>query len=413
MITVSRGPSVPAAAQVLEQIRAAGTITREEIVAATSLSVATVGRAVGQLVDAGLVRERPDLTRVGAVGRPGVPYEVDRDGYVTIGFHVGRRKLTVALGDMAGKVVVRQEMERTPRQGQDDQPDLVAMSRTAAELLGRVPGRIPLSVGLVGPWRDLGLDMTRAAADVQELTGLEVVPGEHVAAVAAAEFFHRRHGTPGITLYVYARDTIGMAVAADKGERTEVSRVGSLTHFPTRSEVPCGCGRVGCLGVTAGDEALARAAHQAGLITAEIDELYGDAEDPQVLGLLAQRAKVLGEAVATLRDMVDPDRVVLVGQAFTGSATVLDVVVAAFAETTALGPVPVSFTRFGAGIQAVTACTLGLGPVYDDPTGLVRAHGVPRLAQRRTSRPGSHPERGESPEDTSDDNWDADQRLTS
>lgn len=368
MITVARGRFGSAAAQVLEQVRAADVAHRDEIAARTGLSVATVGRAVGHLVEAGVLRERRDLGRLGSIGRPGTPVEVDTRRFVTIGVHVGRRIATVALGDLTGKVVAHDTVRRRP--GAD--PDLDALSRTAASLLGGLPGREPLAAGLVGPWRELALDPEALGRELHELTGLDVRTGDHIAAVAAAEFFHRRHGTPGVTLYVYARDTLGFAVAVDKGVQTEVSRVGSLTHFPTGSGVPCECGRTGCLQATAGDEAVVREAVESGLVDeGTIENVYGAASTDPVLELLRRRARVLGEVAASVRDIIAPDRVVLVGQAFTGCPWVLDEVVLAFEDTTALPPLPVSFTRFGAGIQAIAACTIGLGPVYDDPLGLV------------------------------------------
>ncbi len=372
MITVTRGRFGPAAAQVLEQVRAGGIVTRDEIAARSGLSVATVGRATTHLVEAAVLRERPDRSRPGAIGRPGVPVEIDPERFVTIGVHVGRRIATVALGDLTGRVVAHDTVDREP----GTSPDLARLARAAADLLGGLPGRAPLSTGLVGPWRDLAIDPGQAGAELHELTGLDVRTGDHIAAVAATEYFHRRHGTSGVTLYVYARDTVGFAVAVDKGVQTEVSRVGSLAHFPTGSSVPCPCGRSGCLQVTAGDEAVveavARAAAAAGTTApTSVAEVYAAADQPAVRTVLSARARVLGEVAASVRDMIAPDRVVLVGQAFTGYAPVLDEITQAFDETTALGPVPVSFTRFGAGIQAIAACTIGLGPVYDDPLGVV------------------------------------------
>lgn len=395
MITVARGRFGSAAAQVLEQVRAAEVVHRDEIAARTGLSVATVGRAVGHLVESGVLRERPDLGKLGSIGRPGTPVEVDTRRFVTIGVHVGRRIATVALGDLTGKVVAHDTVRRRP--GAD--PDLDRLSRAAATLLGGLPGREPLAAGLVGPWRELALDPEALGRELHDLTGLDVRTGDHIAAVAATEFFHRRHGTPGVTLYVYARDTLGFAVAVDKGippgalpgtARTEprsaklpaealranytveISRVGSLTHFPTGSGVPCECGRTGCLQATAGDEAVVREAVEAGLVEdPTIESVYGAASSDPVLELLRRRARVLGEVAASVRDIIAPDRVILVGQAFTGCPWVLDEVVLAFEDTTALPPLPVSFTRFGAGIQAIAACTIGLGPVYDDPLGVV------------------------------------------
>ncbi len=372
-ITVSRGRFGPATAQVLEQVRANGVVHRDELASLTGLSLATVGRTVSQLTEAGVLREHPTRVRSGGLGRPGVPVEVDRNRYVTIGVHLGRRISTVALGDLTGTVLTHDTMRRAP----GSVPDLDAISRRAAALLGDFPGRAPLAAGLVGPWRELGLSPSELGEELHDLTGLDVRTGDHIAAVAATEFLHRRHGTTGVTLYVYARDTVGFAVAMDKGTQTEVSRVGSLTHFPTGSGVPCSCGRTGCLEVTAGDEAVVATALAKGLLreappgaAVPIDRLYADTGEPVTL-LLRERARVLGGVAASVRDMVAPDRVVLVGQAFTGCPRVRDDITSAFAESTALGDIPVSFTRFGAGIQAITACTIALGPVYDDPLGIV------------------------------------------
>lgn len=374
-VAVSRGPMAPAAAQVLEQVRRSGAARRDELVTATGLSPATVGRAAAQLVDAGLLRECPPERRRPGVGRPGIPVEVDPSAYVAIGVHVGRRITTVALGDVAGRVVASDTVRRAA--GAD--PDLTAASRRAAALLAGLPGRVPLSAGVVGPWRDLGLSPEQVGAELHELTGLPVRAGDHIAAVAATEFLHRREGAPGATLYVYARDTIGFAVAIDAGAQAEVSQVGSLGHYPSGSDVACWCGRTGCLEVTAGDDAVVRAARDAGLLgvaranqgVGSISELYSRVGEPAVLALVRRRARVLGRVAASVRDIVAPDRVVLVGQAFTGCPAVLGDIAEAMAEAGLLDEVPVSFTRFGSGIQAVAACTIALGPIYDDPLGLV------------------------------------------
>jgi hypothetical protein len=124
--------------------------------------------------------------------------------------------------------------------------------------------------------------------------------------------------------------------------------------------------------VSVTDHAVARAAHDAGLVPeATIEAVYAADADPVVAELLAERARRLGRTAAVVRDMITPDRVVLLGQAFTGYAPVLGEITAAFVAATALPEVEVSFTRLGAGLQATTACTIGLGAVYDEPLALV------------------------------------------
>ncbi|NPC42663.1 ROK family transcriptional regulator [Nocardioides sp. zg-1230] len=371
MITLTRGRFGTPASRVMEEVRDAGPVARDAIAGATGLSVPTINRTVTALVRSGLLRERPDAAPVGVNGRPGVPVEVDPTRFATLGFHLGRGVASVAVGDLRGRVICH----RTIAQPVDQDPDLHELGRLAAQLLGTQPGRAPLVAGLVAPWADLGLDRDATRDRLHEVVGLDVVAADHVAAMAATEFLHRRHGTGGVTLYIYARNTVGLAIAVDRGSHTEVSRTGSLTHFPTGSDEPCTCGRTGCLAATYSDLGVARRAVATGVVGpgADIDEVVAAAREGSDAAhdLLLDRARILGRVAAIVRDMSAPHRVVLVGQAFTAYEPALKVAVEGFEAQTALGSVDVSFTRFGAGIQATTACTVAIGPVYDDPLGLV------------------------------------------
>lgn len=391
MITLARGRFGSPASLVMEHVRGRGLMVRDEVADAAGLSAATVTRTVTALTGAGLLRERPDHTRAGAVGRPSVPVEIDPEQYVVVGVHLGRRVVTVALGDLAGTVRAHRTLPRRP----EDPVDLEEIGVVGADLLAGLDGARPLAAGLVAPWRDLGLGPDATARDLHEVLGLEVATADHIAAVAATEFLHRRSGTSGVTLYVYARNTVGYAIAVDKGFQTEVSRVGSLTHYPTGSRADCSCGRTGCLEATASDHAVLSRARAEGLLDGAgqgqpgIEALLAAAAtgDPRAHALLSERARTLGRVAAVVRDMVVPHRVILVGQAFTRYSPVLAEAIASFEESTALGPTELEFTRFGAGIQAVSACTVALGPVYDDPLGL-----TPRRTSRRDpAEPGADP----------------------
>lgn len=367
MLVLERGRSGSGPARVLEQVRRAGTATREELARRTGLSPATVARTVATLAEECLVRERPDLVRDGVIGRPSVPVEVRADRHVVLGVHLGKRTTTVALVDLTGRVV-SQARSATPASG----PAAVVarVVQRATTLLSDSPHRSVLSAGLVAPWGDIDLDQDDLTGRLETATGLQVATAHHVAAVVAAEYLARRQGAGGCTAYLYARDTAGFALATDHTDRTEVSRVSALAHFPTRSDVVCPCGRTGCLEAVASNHALARRAYDEGLVDRpEIDALHAAAAggSSRVHELLCERARVLGRTAAVLSDMVAPDRVVLVGQAFTGYPPALDEVVAAFGSATVLPPIEVSFTRFGTGVQAAAAGTVALGPVFEDP----------------------------------------------
>ena len=378
--------------RVVEQLRADGPLTPRQLVDRTGDAPAVVARSVAALVEAGVVRSRADLDGFGAGGPP---VELDPDQRVVVGVHLGRRDSTVGIGDLAGRLLGH----RTVPTKAADGPDLVRLGALARALIAERGDPRALAAGLIAPWRDVGLDPGQTGVQLNDVLGLDVAVADHIPAMAAADFAHHRYPTPGSTLYVYARNTVGFAVAVDRGARigrgsgrrhtisTDIASFDSLTHLPTGSDVRCGCGRTGCLEATVADDAVVARAGAGGVLLRtgprerdlrpprSIPEVVAAASagEPVARMLLTARARALGRAAATVRDRARPDRVVLVGQGFTDYADGLETVVSAFWETSGAGAVDLSFSRFGADVQAVSACTIALGPVYDDPLGLVHA----------------------------------------
>lgn len=358
---------------VIQTVRQLGLAYRDQIAANTNLSTATVARAVSDLVDAGLVRERTDRARSGNVGRPSVPVSLDDQRHMVIGVHIGRRIITVCLAGVDGNVLavstIAARMLSTRRL-------IDAVGSRIASMLERLPNRRPLAVGVVAPWRDLPYPHEPVATGIYAATGLPVEVADHIQAIATAEFASgRRRVYDGVTLYVYARDTVGFAVVWDgRIAHRDASRVGRLAHLPTGSKVPCPCGNTGCLEAAASDQAIAARAHQDGLTDRpEIGSLLGLAGrgDDEAHRRLVTRAELLGRSAAVVRDMLNPDRMILAGQAFTGYEPALSDVVAGFTDTTSLPPIDLAFTRFGTGVQAIAAGAVALHPVDRDPLGCV------------------------------------------
>ncbi|HWT50435.1 MAG TPA: hypothetical protein VN255_18310, partial [Mycobacterium sp.] len=100
------------------------------------------------------------------------------------------------------------------------------------------------------------------------------------------------------------------------------------------------------------------------------------AGNQQAKDLLAERARVLGEAVALLRDMLNPDELVVGGQAFTEYPEAMEHVEAAFAARSVLAPRDIRVTAFGNRVQEAGAGTVSLGGLYADPLGAMRRAGA-------------------------------------
>lgn len=381
-----------AAASVFSAVRTRGPIARDAIAQLTQLSIATVNRQVTALLDAGILRERADLAVSGAIGRPRVPVEVNHEPYLTLGVHIGARTTSIVATDLLGRTL---DVVETPTPSGPQSAALATLASSARRYLSRWHRRRPLWVGIAAGgvvdsatgyldhprlgWADAPVGPVLA-----EALGLPVSVASHVDAMAGAELLlgGRRSspeavGAPARTsLYVYARETVGYALSIDGRVHSPASGPGTIAGLPAQSELLGGSGQ---LESTVSDEAVLNAARKLRIIPAEgpsstLATVLRAARqgNDKAVELLADRARVLGEAVALLRDLLNPDDLVLGGQAFTEYPEGMPVVEDAVARRSVLGPRDIRLTAFGNRVQEASAGIVSLGGLYADPIGAMR-----------------------------------------
>ncbi|MFN6552863.1 ROK family protein [Mycolicibacterium septicum] len=381
-----------AAASVFSAIRTRGPIARDAIAQLTQLSIATVNRQVTALLEAGILRERADLAVSGAIGRPRVPVEVNHEPYLTLGIHIGARTTSIVATDLFGRTL---DVVETPTPSGSQSAALATLASSARRYLSRWHRRRPLWVGIAAGgvvdsatgyldhprlgWADAPVGPVLA-----EALALPVSVASHVDAMAGAELLlgGRRSspetvGAPARTsLYVYARETVGYALSIDGRVHSPASGPGTIAGLPAQSELLGGSGQ---LESTVSDEAVLNAARKLRIIPAEgpsstLSAVLRAARqgNEKAVELLADRARVLGEAVALLRDLLNPDDLVLGGQAFTEYPEGMSVVEDAVARRSVLGPRDIRLTAFGNRVQEASAGIVSLGGLYADPIGAMR-----------------------------------------
>lgn len=384
-----------AAAGVFAAARLRGPIARDVIAQVTSLSIATVNRQVTALLDAGLLRERADLAVSGAIGRPRVPVEVNHEPFLTLGVHIGARTTSIVAADLFGRTL---DVVETPTPRGPQGPALASLAGSAQRYLSRWHRRRALWVGVaIGGAVDGGtghvnhhrLGWTQAPVGpvLAETLGLPVSVAAHVDAMAGAELllgmrrfaFSANNNAPGSSLYVYARETVGYALVIGGRVHSPASGPGTIANLPASSELLGGSGR---LESTVSDEAVVAAARRLGIIASEGLEGAGAtvtavlraarAGDERARELLAERARVLGEAVALLRDLLNPDELVVGGQAFTEYPEGMELVQAAFDKSRELPARDIRITAFGNRVQEAGAGIVSLGGLYADPMSAMR-----------------------------------------
>lgn len=386
-----------AAASVFRAVRLRGPVGRDVIASVTSLSIATVNRQVIALLEAGLLRERADLAVSGAIGRPRVPVEVNHEPFVTLGIHIGARTTSIVAADLFGRTL---DAVETPTPLSPAGAALGSLADSACRYLRRWHRRRALWVGVaIGGTVDgatghvdhprLGWQRAPVGPVLADALGLPVSVASHVDAMAGAELLlGMRRFAPGssTSLYVYARETVGYALVIDGRVHCPASGPGTIAGLPARSELLGGTGQ---LESTVSDEAVLVAARRLRILPAAsatrtngssgaVTDLLRAARagNQQASDLLAERARVLGESVALLRDLLNPDELVVGGQAFTEYPEGMEQVEKAFAACSVLPPRDIRVTAFGNRVQEAGAGIVSLGGLYADPLGAMRRAGA-------------------------------------
>jgi predicted NBD/HSP70 family sugar kinase len=320
---------------VLRQIIARSPTSRQELAAATGLSLATVATLVGELLDLGM------LTEVGfedsAGGRPRGLVAVDAPGGALIGVDIAETYVRVELFDLALDVLARA--------GEDMRPGGIRPEQVVGHVASAV-GSVVAQAGVEGA-RVLGVGVSvpgqvdRAAGVAQYAPNwdwhdvpLRDLLAEHIAyplhldnplrACAVAELWFGAARGRGDAVVVNLGTGVGAGLVLGGGLHRGVSNsAGEWGHTTLVLDGrPCHCGNHGCVETYVGAPGIMRNLREAspgspllhpGDQTATIDALARAvaARDPVARQVVRETARYLGAAVADLVNLLNPEVVVL------------------------------------------------------------------------------------------------------
>ncbi|MFI6038815.1 ROK family protein [Streptomyces sp. NPDC051315] len=367
------------ASVILRSVLEHGPVARSTIARLTGLSPASVTDHCARLAGLGLIRDADVPRRSNGVGRPHVPVDLDDGRFVVGGVHVAVPYTTVALLDLRGRVVARRELKH---RGTEPGPVLARAADGLGALLASASGRRALGVGVaVGGWVDrdsgtvvehplLGWRDVPVREAVGARTGLPVhVDGHARALVNAERLFGRARGCRSV-LHLFVGNVVDAAFAThDEVHHGPRSQAGAIAHLPLAGGTePCGCGRAGCLQAELSERTLCRRARAAGVIDGvnPMHVVAAAAEGNAVaVGLLLERARMVGRAAALLLDVLNPESVVVTE---IGSMVREDCLGAMREEVGAARAASVSSTSFPSdAVLAVAGGAVALDVLYRDP----------------------------------------------
>lgn len=326
MTDVSSGTqaAAPLAGEILSLIRTGRASTRAELAEISGLSRPTITSRVEALMRAGYVIGAETTT---ARGRPPTSLVFNYRGGFLLAADIGGTHTRTAVTDLAGNVLEEREADLDVADGpgpvlgwvRQAFGDLVrAVAGTAAQVRGvgiGVPGPVDHDGRLVSPPIMPGWDGYAVPEFFGDAYDAHVVVDRDVNIIALGE--HRRSWREydDIAVVKYGLG-IGMGLIL-RGEpyRGALGAAGELGHLPRGGDVPCRCGRTGCLEAVAGGWAIRHRLQESGRDVRTSADIVALAHrgDPEALRLLREAGGVLGEAVADVVSLLNPAVLVIGG----------------------------------------------------------------------------------------------------
>jgi predicted NBD/HSP70 family sugar kinase len=318
---------------VLDRLRAHGEATRPRIAADTGLSKPTVGQALLDLEQHGLVRTTG--RSLAGPGRAAVVYQAAPDAGHVVGVDIGRRVLRIAVADLEGSIVARLDEPNRCRSAS-------ALVRTVSESVERAVASAGLNphevvstvVGTPGVpdpatgtvhrapnlpgWERRGLlhELVSALA----VAGSDVVVENDANLCAVGE--HALGAALGVDVLVCLTvgTGIGMGVLVDgrlfRGAHGAAGEIADLPFGVTPSGAGAGTRRPGPVETAAAGQAVLAAARSRGLTKARSAKdvfRLARAGDPRALAVVEEEAEKLAYVVAAVAAVLDPRLIVLGG----------------------------------------------------------------------------------------------------
>jgi N-acetylglucosamine repressor len=377
----------------IELVRRAGTVSRADLARQSRLSAPTVSNIVDKLIKRGIFNEVSLAPSSG--GRPPVLLSIDpKAGYV-IGIKLRADGLTTVVCDLDAQVVASRETQASlvgnPAAAiQAIEQAVLRVLRDAVvpqtKVLGvgiGLPGIIDTDRGICNFshllwWRDVDL-----AGPLRKRLGLPIWVDNDVNTLAVAEKWAGDAPDARDFVTLSVGRGIGLGIVIDRalyhGANGAAGEFGHMIIEPGGAK--CECGRFGCLESIVGEGALRRSVgDQIGrdITRTELIALVRGG-DSVASGVVENAGRRLGQAVANMMTLLNPELLIICGEGTELGSTFIDPIIAAVREHTFgdLGrTVDVKVQQWGDEAWAVGAATQVLRESFSLPNSEDKSHAI-------------------------------------
>ena len=302
--------------------------SRAALADASQLSRATVAQRLSYLFEAGLVTESDETLPSG--GRPARVLRLNTDFNVVIAADIGERQVRVGITDLKPTVLAQNLADFDLRRGpaatlkhisEQAETLLKKLRRSRSGVLGigvSLPAPVDFAAGkVVGPSIMTGWDGFDICGWLSARFGVDAVADNDVNLLALHE--HRTYWRDADHFfYVKAGTGIGSGIFAGGAVyRGASGAAGDIGHIQLGVEDGplCRCGKLGCVEARAAGWAIARDLRVQGIEAQDASDVVALAElnRPEVIKLLRQSGRVIGEVISDSVSILNPSVIVVGG----------------------------------------------------------------------------------------------------
>ena len=312
---------------VLNYVREREPISRAEIARETDLQRSTISAIVEDLTREGLIEEVGEGESTG--GRRPTLLKLRAAGPIAVGVSLTPTLTTIAMSDLAGRVIDQQEFLTDAHQTLNHVIDTVLEFKArygSIEGVGvSLPGLVDPSTGTAlyipyFPWRDLPVSELISTA-----VGLPVVIDNDANAVALAELWF---GRPEVNdardfILVLVAEGVGTGIIFDgqvyRGQRGAAGEFGHMV-IGAHAPVPCSCGSDDCWEAFSSERAAIARYRKLARVSSKTAIGFKDVVDRALGGegnakaALVETARYLGVGISNLIIGFSPEAVVVGGE---------------------------------------------------------------------------------------------------
>jgi len=324
-VTVERVPAGLVGAtshgHLLELIRAADGLSRQQLLSTTGMSRATLYERLDTLTRRGYIYEAEPLGSTG--GRPSRKIRFEDRGRVVLAITLGQTHGTVSIADTVGRQL--RSFTKTLDVSDPAESVLGPLIREGQALLAQGKNETLLGIGV-----SLPAPVEAGTGHVRHPTTLPGWAADSVVEAVSASWdlplvvendaraagLGERRSDAETVVYVKVGTGIGCGIVVEGSIlRGAHGAAGDIGHIRMTPDGPlCRCGRRGCLAAYSSGRALSEKLSARGFKNMAAIRAAAGAGDPAVLGALESAAEVLGSALAATVTTLNPDRLVLGGE---------------------------------------------------------------------------------------------------